>query len=397
MIPRSPGVYIFKDKWGQVLYVGKALDLKRRVSAYFKKNSDFKTARLAEKIVDVETIQVSSEIEALILEANLIKKYKPAFNIKLTDDKDFLYIKITKEQFPKIITARKKDLPGAKKFFGPFPSAKVVRDTLKRLRRIFPWCTGNRRPCFYYHLNLCPGVCWGKISQKEYAKIIRRFIKFMEGKKEELSRDLTKEMQAYAKNQEFEKAGEIKKVISGMEYLLSSTSVKGYLEDPNFLKQQNKLALACLQKDLGLTKTPERIEGYDISNIQGKDATGSMVVLTGGEIDKSQYRKFRILISGRPNDVAMMREMIERRFRHCEWPKPDLIIVDGGRAQARAVKTDIPVFGLAKRLEWIYPPEGRIIKLSRKSLSLKLLQKLRDEAHRFAIRYHRKLRGKMFL
>ena len=149
---------------------------------------------------------------------------------------------------------------------------------------------------------------------------------------------------------------------------------------------------------------PKRIEGYDISNIQGKEATGSMVVLTNGEIDKSQYRKFKIRISGRPDDVGMHREILKRRLNHPEWKKPDLILIDGGRGQVRgaaeelaAAGQNIPVFGLAKRLEWLYPPDGEVLKLSKKSLSLKLLIKLRDEAHRFAVKYHRKLRGKLFL
>lgn len=400
MIPQRAGVYIFINSEGKILYVGKALNLRHRVSSYFRNKSDNpKTAVLVREIARVETITVSSEIEALILEANLIKKYQPPFNIKLIDDKDFLYIKITKEQFPKIITARKKELVNSKKFFGPFPSARIVRDTFKKLRHIFPWCSnpGGKRPCFYFHINLCPGPCVGRIGKKDYAKIINCFIKFMEGKKNELINDLTKEMEECAKNQEFEKAGGVKKIISGIEYLTSSTSIKEYLVDPNFLENQNQLALACLQKDLNLEKIPQRIEGYDISNIQGKEATGSMVVLINGGIDKSQYRKFKIRISGRPNDVGMMREMVKRRFKHKDWPMPDLIIVDGGRAQARVVKGEIPVFGLAKRMEWLYLPDGSVLKLPKNSTSLRLLQKLRDEAHRFAVNYHRHLRGKMFI
>ena len=175
-------------------------------------------------------------------------------------------------------------------------------------------------------------------------------------------------------------------------------------ENPNFLEEETKLALGQLQKDLNLPKLPDRIEGYDVSNISGKDAVGSMVVLTSGEIDRSQYRKFKIHTTGRPNDVGMLREILGRRLKHPEWPLPDLIIVDGGRGQARGFNYELrttncqlPVFGLAKRMEWLYPPEGEIIKLPRKSLSLKLLQKLRDESHRFAINYHRKLHGKMVI
>ena len=156
-----------------------------------------------------------------------------------------------------------------------------------------------------------------------------------------------------------------------------------------------------MQKDLGLEKIPQRIEGYDISNLSGKEAVGSMVVLTQGEIDKSQYRKFKIHIAGKPNDVGMHKEMMRRRLKHAEWSMPDLIIIDGGRGQVKGVNYELrtknyklPIFGLAKRMEWLYPPEGEIIKLKKSNPALKLLQKLRDESHRFAITFHRKLRGK---
>ncbi len=231
-IPHSPGVYIFKNVAGKILYVGKALDLYHRISSYFSNSIShpgdmiLKTKTLVKNISGIETIVVASEIEALILEANLIKKYLPPYNIKLTDDKDYLYIKVTKEAFPKIITARKNDLNDAKIYFGPFPSARIVKDTLKKLRHIFPWCSNPPKAsfldsyytatgggtiaktrihqCFYYHLHLCPGPCAGKISKKDYAKIIRRFIKFMEGKTGQLQREFNKEMKQHSNNMEFE-------------------------------------------------------------------------------------------------------------------------------------------------------------------------------------------------
>lgn len=396
MIPHKPGVYQFLNKQGHVLYVGKAIDLHSRVSSYFNKGVSGKTAVLVENIADINTIIVESELEALILEANLIKKYLPPFNVILKDDKDFLYVGLTKEEFPKVVTIRKQDLPKLKKYWGPFPSSTTVRNTLKMLRKIFPWCSGQgKRACFYYHLGLCAGPCANAINKKDYQKIISRFAKFMDGKKRQLQAELSKEMLNLSQNQLFEQAAGVKKIIEGINYLTQTNRVHLFLENPNFLDQEKKLALEQLQKDLNLEKIPERIEGYDISNIGGKEAVGSMVVMTNGEIDKSQYRKFKIKISGRPNDVAMHQEMLQRRCKHPEWKFPDLIIVDGGRAQARAVKLTIPIFGLAKRMEWLYPPEGEIIKLPKKSLSLKLLQKLRDESHRFAVSYHRKLRDKI--
>lgn len=415
-IPHKPGIYQFKDKAGRIIYVGKAIDLYHRVASYFTNGHP----SWSENIQGVETIIVESELEALILEANLIKRYLPPFNVSLKDDKDYLYIKITNEDspreagFPRVLTARKHELKGALKFFGPFPSSRTVRDTLKSLRKVFPWCSGKalsvkrkgERACFYYHIGQCPGACVGEVSKKEYRKNIFRLSQLLEGKKEKLLEDLNKEMTNAAKQQNFEEAGRIKRIITGIQYLTQPNRTRNYLENPNFLEDQKNLALLELQKVLNLKVIPQRIEGYDISNIQGKEATGSMVVLTNGEIDKSQYRKFKIHPPagglGRPNDVAMHREMMRRRLNHPEWPLPDLIIIDGGLGQARAAqfsilnsKFSIPVYGLAKRLEWLYAPDGSVIKLPRKSPALHLLQKLRDEAHRFAITYHRKLHQKV--
>lgn len=416
-IPHKSGVYLFKDSAGKVLYVGKAIDLSSRVSSYFSKYQlNPKTINLIEKIKSCETIIVESELEALILEANLIKKYLPIFNVRLIDDKDYLYIKVTRENYPKILIARKKDLMDAKKYFGPFPSGTIVKNTLKKLRRVFPWCSNppkkltskevvlRARPCFYYHLELCPGPCMKQISQKKYNKIINRFIQFMDGQKDELVNELTSEMEQATKNLEFERAQSIKGMRDGLEYLTQPNRTHLYLTNPNFLEEERQNALEDLQKQLKLEHLPDRIEAYDISNIQGVNATGSMVILTDGEIDKSQYRKFKIRLSGRPNDVAMMTEMLKRRLKHGEWRNPDLILIDGGRGQVKAVNLEletwnlkIPVYGLAKRMEWLYPPSGEIIKLKKSSLSLRLLQKIRDEAHRFAVSYHRKLRNKMLL
>ncbi len=416
-LPHKPGVYIFKDKEGEILYVGKAIDLYSRVSSYFADYQEHpKTSALVEKIKSVETIVVESELEALVLEANLIKSHLPPFNIRLTDDKDYLYIKVTKADYPQIITARKKELSDALQYFGPFPSATTVKTTLKRLRRIFPWCqkTGVRgqgignslKPCFYYHIGLCPGPCKGVISKEDYNQIIKNFIKFMQGKREELLKELNDEMTRLSEAQQFEQAQIVKRTISGVEYLLQPNKAQSYLENPNFLEDQNKKGLEELQKYLGLPKLPDRIECYDISNIQGINATGSIVVLTNGEIDKSQYRKFKIKISGKPNDYAMMAEMVGRRLKHDEWPLPDLMLIDGGRGQVRAAVNElriknyelrVPAYGLAKRMEWLYPPDGNPLKLPKSSLGLRLLQKIRDEAHRFAITYHKKLRAKEFL
>lgn len=420
-IPHKPGIYIHKDKDGNIMYVGKAVDLYSRVSSYFSGSiNSFKTAHMVERIADIETITVESELEALILEANLIKQYLPPYNIRLTDDKDYLYIVVTKEDFPIITTGRKKDVRAVKKYYGPFPSSRTVKDTLKKLRKVFPWCsnppkllnqkTSNNplsprgrggKACFYYHLKLCPGACVGEITKEDYNKIINRFAKFMDEGKKKFVNELTKEMNASSKKQDYEEANRIKKTLSGIEYMTQPTGISKYLENPNFLEDERQRSLEQLQRDLKLPELPERIECYDISNFQGTDATGSLVVLTNGEIDKSQYRKFKISIAGKPDDFAMHAEMMRRRLKHKEWPTPQLFIIDGGLGQVHASHAEIlkaglitPTFGLAKREEWLYPPEGDVIKLPKRSLSLRLLQKIRDESHRFAITYHRKLRKK---
>ncbi len=309
-IPRQPGVYIYKgtlkaplensslsssaykDKAGKVLYVGKAIDLYHRVSSYFQAPSGGKTAKtnaLVEKIAKVETIVVESELEALILEANLIKKYLPPFNVRLTDDKDYLYIIVTKDDFPKILTARKKDLKGAKEYWGPFPSSRTVKETLKSLRRVFPWCSitlnlqsrfvqsipkkrssirdWKRRPCFYYHLGLCPGACIGLIDKRDYQKIIASFSKFMDGKKEELIGKLLKELAEESKRQRFEIASRIKKILDGITYITQPNRVKLYLENPNFLEEERQLALKQLKKDLNL----EDKQCYSITSLLRQD------------------------------------------------------------------------------------------------------------------------------
>lgn len=416
-IPNLPGVYLYKDSQGEVIYCGKAINLFRRVSSYFNRSNGARIADLVSNIAGIEIIVVDSELEALILEANLIKKYKPKFNIRLVDDKEYLYIKITKEDFPKVLTARRNQLAASKEYFGPFPSSMVVKETLKKLRRVFCWCSNPPvtlsgyerykypdRPCFYYHLNLCSGACAGVVTPVAYRRQIGNFIRFLSGQGGALVDDLEKKMKAAALVEDFEKAKLYKKMIEGIGYLRASTNVSNYLSNPNFIEDVREQGLQDLARSLKLNNLPRRIECYDISNISGHQAVGSMVVLTDGEIDKSSYRKFKIHLEGKPNDFAMHQEMMRRRLNHPEWGWPDVIIIDGGRGQVRAAIAaldqkgiSIPIWGIAKRREWLYPPEGPEIKLRKSSLGLRLIQKIRDESHRFAITYHRKLRSKAFL
>ena len=414
-VPDRPGVYLLKDGQSKVLYVGKSVNLKNRLKYYTKPVPEPRINRLIELAKEVDYYEVGSEIESLILEVNLIKKYLPEYNVQLKDDKDYLYIIITKERFSKVLPARKRSITTAKYYFGPFPSSSSVRSTLKTLRRIFPYSTckpppteregKQKRACLHYHLGLCPGVCIGKASEKEYKKNIKDIVLFLEGKKQTVVNSLKKEMKEASGDLRYEKAGEISRKVKSLEYVLQKVhSVEKHLEDHQFMRVYREEELKDLQKVLNLKKIPRRIEGYDISNIQGEFATGSMVVFANGSPEKSEYRKFKIKKVVGINDTEMMKEILKRRFKN-DWPLPDLIVVDGGKGQLSAVKSvlkelnvDIDFASLAKRLEQIFTPiKAGPITLPRDSKALHVIQRLRDEAHRFAISYHRHLRERNIL
>lgn len=405
-LPENSGVYIFKDKYQVPIYVGKAVNIKKRVKNHFGlKKSNAKEQLLVERTASIDSIVVDSEIEALILEANLIKNHQPLFNSQLKDDKDYIYIKITDDEFPKVVAARKRDLTDTREFFGPFPSSSKVRTTLKFLRRVFPYsnCKPNqRRPCLYFHLGLCPGVCAGIITNKDYRTNIRKVVLFLKGERQKIINDLEKQLKTASKKLEFEKAAVIQNQIESINYIIKPSRNFEHFEPD--LESIRNMEMEELAKEINLAKTPKRIECYDISNIHGKDATGSMVVFTNGMADHSEYRRFKIKTVVGINDTAMMAEVVERRLKN-DWPVPDLIVVDGGKGQLNAafavlrrLGKEIPIISLAKRLEEIYlPGSPKPLKLSRQNKALRLIQRLRDEAHRFAINYHRKLRSKRFL
>lgn len=435
VLPHAPGAYLFKNNRGKVIYVGKAVDLRHRVSSYFRKGSRLlpRTKLLVGDIVDFEFIRVESEIEALILEANLIKKYRPYYNVRLKDDKDYLYIKVTKEEFPTVELARTRDLRDAKIYFGPFPESRAARTTYKLLRKLFPFrtCTPNQgKACFYYHIGLCLGVCIGAVDKKTYNLMIRRLIHFLQGKKDQTVRELTWDMNNAARKLEFERAAQIKRQLDSIEYVTHRTRlISQYMDNPNLIEDLRDQALGELAEAVNLPgRHLTRIEAYDNSNLQGSLGTSSMVVFTRGEPDRSQYRKFRIHRTKGADDYADMKEVFRRRFKHLKVDPaqkfnltdrkfldvnadesfeavPDLIVVDGGKGQlsaAASVLTElnlpIPIISLAKRLEEIYlPASSDPVRLPRRSESLKLVQHLRDEAHRFAITYHRKLRNRALI
>jgi excinuclease ABC subunit C len=548
-LPTKPGVYLMRDEQGEVIYVGKAINLRHRVRSYFQASTShsLKLHRLIYHIADFDFIVTDSEIEALILECNLIKEHRPKYNIRLKDDKRYPYIKITwQEDYPRILVTRRMERDGAR-YFGPFTAVWAVHQTLDMLRRLFPYLTCTReitgqdtRACLYYHIGRCAGPCIGAISKEEYRALIRRIFLFLEGKAEKIVADLQAQMTSAAEALDFERAAALRDQIRAIEwvtkqqkialavgkdedvialarenddtcvqvffirqgkligreyFILDGTTeedeaeivasfVKQFYDDAAYVpmkvilptnveealvieawlrsKKGSKVklhvpkrgrqrelvqmaaenaaetlaslraqwmadegrsvkALAQLQEHLGLEEAPTRIEGYDISNIQGTAATGSMVVFVKGVPRKSDYRRFRIRTVEGADDYAMMQEVLRRRFKRAiegraeeegkgadVWTiLPDLVIIDGGKGQLNAaleileevgLKGEVPAIGLAKKQEEIFlPGRSEPLVLPRDSQGLYLLQRIRDEAHRFAIGYHRKLRAKKSL
>lgn len=407
-LPEDPGIYKFYDELGHLLYVGKSVSIKKRVKSYFvKKDLGPKTNLLVSKIKKIRFIKVFSEFEALLLESELIRTNKPFFNIIAKDDKSPIYIKISNDPVP-LITVTRYQKPQKSLFLkGPFPSSKISKSILKNIRKIFPYCQHKlpRKPCLYVHLGLCPYPYANQDSLNNYKKDIAKIKKLLSGQIKSLIRDLKLEMKDYSQNQEYEKAQEIKIQIENLEFLKHTyRTPREFLEQPTLVDDLNLSRLKDLQIVLNLQKIPKRIECYDISNISGKNATGSMVVFIGGRPDKSQYRRFKIKSLDTPNDFKMLKEVISRRLKNA-WPIPDVMIIDGGKGQLNAVYSEIPkeqytfkLISLAKRFEEIYTVANPLpISLPKESPARQLAQAIRDEAHRFAITYHRKLRSKNFL
>ena len=534
-LPSRPGVYLYKNAAGKVIYVGKAKNLRTRVRSYFQRSrpQDSKTRVMVNKISDLETIIVDSEVEALILEANLIKKYKPRYNINLRDDKSYPFIRITNEPFPRLFVTRKLVRDGSR-YLGPYTDVKHLRQIIKTVRKIFPIRSCNFflddavitarkvKLCLDYHIQRCQGPCEGLVSEADYRRMIDRVEQFLRGKTRELCAELHQRMEEAAANLSFEEAARLRdqiqlienygfrsqkmavtdfedrdvialaadlddacavvfkirdgKVVNRQHFYLSgvreqseaailSQFLKQYYISVDFLPRQiliprppqekailaewlnglasarvqlvvpqigekRKLIRLCqknarflleelllqkalkkgklpynvqsLQEALKLPRPPRRIEAFDISNIQGKDAVASMVCFIDGKPAKKEYRHFNIRSEDSPNDFAMIREVVFRRYRRIldeKKPLPDLILIDGGKGQlssaVSALKqlniTDQPILGLAKRLEEIFfPGHSDPQTLPRRSAGLRLLQALRDEAHRFAIGHFRK-------
>ena len=406
-IPNKPGVYLFKDKRGVVIYVGKAKSLQKRVNSYFTKSPDIKTSVLLECLYKIDYILTDSEMNALLLERELIKQYKPRYNIALRDDKSYPLLKLTtNEKWPRLIIVREKKKDGAK-YFGRLQGG-MIKEVLRLAKKLFPlrWCKETplrmrEQPCLYYRIGNCAGPCIGKINRDDYLSLIFGVSLFLQGKMRQAIKKLEQEMKKASQNQDFEKAGLLRDRIKILNRMKEAKSLSRAPEQKTFRD------LLGLKAVLGLKKLPLRIECFDISNISGTNMVASMVTFYAGLPQKSDYRRFKIRSLGsRPNDVAAIYEVVKRRYTKTlaqKMPLPDLVIVDGGLGQVNAAKKalaeagllSLPIIGLAKKQEEVYAPgRSKTLKLAKTTKTLQLLQRIRDEAHRFAITYHRKQRQK---
>lgn len=410
---------MFKDAKRKILYVGKAKNLKKRVSSYFSNKAlDAKTLNLVSQIEDIKTISVASEIEAFLLESELIKKHKPFYNIKMIDDKSYPMIEITNDNNPSVTITRKKNNKSSK-YFGPYSDATALKTVLKLLRKAFPYQSvknHSKRKCLYFHIGLCPCVLAEPGNLVGYKQNLKSIEKFLKGKKEEVIRKLEKERDSYSKNEMFENASVIQDRIERIKLITSENFEPfRYIEKPDFyyerIKKEVDSLLFILKPYFPDLKKLERIECYDISNISGTNATGSMVVFENGDKASKEYRRFKINSKNTPDDFHMMKEMLTRRFKKDGWKLPDLIVIDGGKGQVSSAlkalantKVSFPLVGLAKKEEIIVVPllglnslEFFELKLVRQTPGINLLRRIRDEAHRFAITYHKLLRKKNFI
>ncbi|HPT65854.1 MAG TPA: GIY-YIG nuclease family protein [Candidatus Woesebacteria bacterium] len=401
-LPSSPGVYIYKNSDNKIIYVGKAVNLKKRVTQYFKNDEalGYKTKQLVSQITKIDFKIVQSEIEALILESSLIKQYRPKFNSQLKDDKSYIYITISKDKIPIIKPAFKSTLNSNSIFYGPFPDSSAVKNLLKTIRAIFPFYSSHHSPkkCLYCHLNLCPGP---NPEIKEYKKNINKIKSILNGNFSRLISKLTKEMTIFSKSENFEMAALRRDQINALNYIISGwKSLTNLYQRINLQEDQIGKSLNELKTILSPyfpnLNNINRFEAYDISNLGSKYFVGSMVVFQNGNISKDQYRQFKIYSKVTPDDQFMIKEVIYRRLKHQEWTLPDFILVDGGKPQVSAANSicQLPIIGLAKKQETIFiktPTDWVEINLPKNSSALLLLQNLRNEAHRFANNYRKKL------
>ncbi|PJA11427.1 MAG: excinuclease ABC subunit C [Elusimicrobia bacterium CG_4_10_14_0_2_um_filter_56_8] len=425
-LPGSPGVYLMRDATGSVLYVGKAKDLRKRVAQYFQKNpsdSRWKIPNLVALIRSIDYIASASEREALLTERQLIHSLQPFFNEMWKDSKTYPYLELTREDFPRLLFTRNKTRDGGR-YFGPYPKVEPLKKltgylwrikfiNLRRCRWEFsvedPLPERKIKACLYFHTGQCTAPCAGKISKTAYNALAARVADFLKGDFKKLRLAFKTKMERASRELAYEQAGRYRDFLNAFAHMEERVTV--HKLDPEFLQQATGRtgAVTALKTALGLARPPAHIEAFDTSSLFGKQAVGSSVCFINGEKNTPHYRKYRINFKNTPeggNDLAMMEEIVGRRLAQIkkkEETQPDLLLIDGGPGQLaaamKALRTaglKIPVIGLAKRLEEIFMP-GRALPLllDRAHPGLRLLQALRDEAHRFGVTYHRKLRDRI--
>lgn len=413
-LPKEPGVYQYKNQVDEIIYVGKAAVLRNRVRQYFQKSRtpDPKTDALVSEIVDVDWITVETELDALFLEAELIRRYKPRYNILLRDDKSSGFVRIDYNNTHPTVTITRRPLDDGAEYFGPYYSVGAVKKALHYLRRAFPYSTHAsaipRRACLQYHLGLCPGLEENKTNLVDYKQNLRKLAAYLKGERVQLLKTIEKDMKQAAKESQFEDAARLRNQL----FALKGLTRQIVFGDKEFMDISKDEGLVELTELLGLPKPPRRIEGFDISHMSGTDNVASMVVFTNGMPNKTEYRKFKMRILGN-DDFAHMNETLTRRLsekNRKDWGVPDLFLIDGGKGQLNvaldardaAGLQNIPMIGLAKREEEIVVHNIRSIPnvqnqlseeftmhlLPKSSHAVKLLQRIRDESHRFAVSYH---------
>jgi excinuclease ABC subunit C len=418
-LPTGPGVYLMKDALGRVIYVGKAVNLRSRVGSYFGKQAAFdrRTTDLVPEIANIDYIETDSEVDALLLEARLIKDVQPKFNQELKDDKTFPYLEITtREDFPRVEFTRTPQEKGTK-LYGPFTNAKKLRGTIAVLQKIFRFRTCSLdieeqderwrwfRPCLLHSINQCTAPCNLRISKEDYRQDIQRLRMFLDGKKARLLKELMRDMEQASRERKYERAARIRDEIQALENL----NLRGDLEEhaqPEVFYIDPKKGMAGLKQVFKLAQVPRRIEGIDIAHLQGGQTVASLVQFIDGLPFKHGYKRYKIRTVEGVDDFAAIREVASRRVRRLQQDDesfPDILLIDGGKGQLsaalegmRAVGVEPPfTISLAKQEEEVYVPgEPEPRKLSRHSYGLRLLQYVRDEAHRFAQHYHHLLRRK---
>jgi excinuclease ABC subunit C len=422
-LPKAPGVYLMKDAEGRVLYIGKAKDLRARVSSYFQPGADLLNSRgpdicrMVDKVRDIDHLECETEVDALLAEARLIKDIQPPHNVQLKDGKTFPYLEITtRDDFPGVYVTRNPRLKGSK-LYGPFTSAGALRDALNMLQRVFKFRTCELeileeddrrrffRPCLLHAINQCTAPCADKISREDYRKDIDRLKRFLNSKRSVLLRQLEKEMKEAAAELRFEDAATLRDRIKAIESLSSYSDAYENIQPEVFFVQPEE-GLQSLADLLDLDEPPRSLEGIDIAHLQGSEMVGSLVSFLDGRPFKPGYRRFRIRTVEGVDDYAAIREVVLRRYRQAadgEELYPDVILIDGGLGQLHAaleafqqMEMQPPmVISLAKREEEIFVQARKAaIRLPRNHGALRLLQQVRDEAHRFAQHYHHLLRSK---